>query len=99
MHIPQLTQSSPCAGQQVAGRAIAARPDHLELPSSNPICATSGGFGYYDGYARSDRRRRNDLCRCADCERDCHVDVSYGWYIDKHVKRYGRLCESTGTDY
>lgn len=26
-----------------------------------------------------------------------HVDGSYIWYIDKRVKRYGRLCESTGT--
>lgn len=26
-----------------------------------------------------------------------HVDDSYIWYIDKRVKRYGRLCESTGT--
>jgi integrase len=25
------------------------------------------------------------------------VDGSYIWYIDKRVKRYGRLCESTGT--
>ena len=27
-----------------------------------------------------------------------HVDGSHVWYIDKRVKRYGRLCESTGTD-
>jgi len=27
-----------------------------------------------------------------------HVDGSYTWYIDKRVKRCGRLCESTGTD-
>lgn len=26
-----------------------------------------------------------------------HLDGSYIWYIDKRVKRYGRLCESTGT--
>jgi hypothetical protein len=26
-----------------------------------------------------------------------HVDGSYIWYIDKRVKRYVRLCESTGT--
>lgn len=26
-----------------------------------------------------------------------HVDGSHIWYIDKRVKRYGRLCESTGT--
>ena len=26
-----------------------------------------------------------------------HVDGSYVWHIDKRVKRYGRLCESTGT--
>jgi integrase len=26
------------------------------------------------------------------------ADGSYVWYIDKRVKRYGRLCESTGTD-
>lgn len=26
-----------------------------------------------------------------------HADDSYIWYIDKRVKRYGRLCESTGT--
>jgi len=26
-----------------------------------------------------------------------HVDGSFIWYIDKRVKRYGRLCESTGT--
>ena len=25
------------------------------------------------------------------------VDGRYIWYIDKRVKRYGRLCESTGT--
>ena len=25
------------------------------------------------------------------------IDGSYIWYIDKRVKRYGRLCESTGT--
>ena len=27
-----------------------------------------------------------------------HVDGSHVWYIDKRVKRYGRLCESTVTD-
>jgi len=27
-----------------------------------------------------------------------HVDGSHVWYIDKRVKRYGRLCEGTGTD-
>jgi integrase len=26
-----------------------------------------------------------------------HADDSYIWYIDKRAKRYGRLCESTGT--
>ena len=26
-----------------------------------------------------------------------HVNGSYTWHIDKRVKRYGRLCESTGT--
>ena len=26
------------------------------------------------------------------------VDGSHVWYIDKRVRRYGRLCESTGTD-
>jgi hypothetical protein len=25
------------------------------------------------------------------------TDGTYGWHIDKLVKRYGRLCESTGT--
>ena len=27
-----------------------------------------------------------------------HVDGTHVWYIDKRVRRYGRLCESTGTD-
>lgn len=27
-----------------------------------------------------------------------HVEGTYVWYIDKRVRRYGRLCESTGTD-